>query len=252
MKRNSDRAARAWGVSVELNVDLGEGVKVAMELIPPGEFLMGSAGRGEDSGPQHRVRITRPFYIGKYEVTNAQWWMVMKTNPSEFKGETNPAERISWYAANAFLATAGRGLRLPTEAEWEYACRAGSAGSYCFGSESARLGQDGWIFGNCGMKTHPVGGKKPNAWGLYDVHGNVWEWCSDYYGRHYYAQSPLADPQGPATGKTRSKRGGCWLCAPGYCATSYRAWDIPAHNLNLYGFRLARNLHAPAPAPEPR
>jgi formylglycine-generating enzyme required for sulfatase activity len=169
-----------------------------------------------DEKPQHRVRITKPFYLGKYLVTQEQWEAVMGNNPSHFKGPKNPVEQVSWDDCQQFLRQAQRevGVRggkfqLPTEAQWEYACRAGSTTRYCFGDDESGLGEYAWYDKNSGNKTHPVGEKKPNAWGLYDMHGNVWEWCQDWYDGGYYANSPTDDPTGP--GSNRVLRGGSWF-----------------------------------------
>jgi len=171
----------------ELVVDLGGGVKLEMVLIPAGEFLMGSPDSDKDAfdyeKPRHRVRITKPFYLGKYLVTQEQWQAVMGNNPSYFAGRRkNPVEQVSWDDCQKFLGKLngkfgeGRGrFQLPTEAQWEYACRAGSRTRFCFGDGEDNLGEYAWFGNNSGIEgTHPVGKKKPNAWGLYDIHGNVW------------------------------------------------------------------------------
>ncbi len=213
----------------ELAVDLGGGVNLTLCWIPPGEFLMGSPkgeeDRNEDEGPQHRVTISRGFWMGKYPVTQTQWQQLMGSNPSAFKkeggilglGGTNqperPVEKISWTQAKAFCkqlkSRTGlisdleeRTVRLPTEAEWEYACRAGTTGPY-----AGRLNQMGWCDENSGATTHPVGRKDSNSWGLNDMHGNVWEWCED--GKRAYTSSAHTDPLGPA-GALRVLRGGSW------------------------------------------
>ena len=156
-------------------------------LIPAGTFMMGSEKGYADEKPQHRVTISRPFYLGKYEVTQAQWEAVMGNNPSRFDGRNNPVEQVSWEDVRVFIArlNAHEGhtrYRLPTEAEWEYAARAGSTSAYSFGDDAARLGQYAWYGDNSGKTTHPVGQKLPNAWGLHDMHGNVWEWVQGWYG----------------------------------------------------------------------
>ena len=169
------------------------------------------------------MRITKPFYLGKYLVTQEQWEAVMGNNPSNFKGPKNPVEKVSWDDCQEFLeqaqcedsaARAGK-FRLPTEAQWEYACRAGARRSIASATTSRGWANTRGTTTNSGSKTHPVGEKKPNAWGLYDMHGNVWEWCQDWYDGGYYAKSPTDDPAGPATGSDRVDRGGGWNAAPG-------------------------------------
>jgi formylglycine-generating enzyme required for sulfatase activity len=168
-------------------------------LIPAGSFTMGSNDGDSDEKPPHTVTISRPFYIGKYEVTQKQWVIIMGNNPSGFKGGNNPVENVSWNDVQEFIRklNAKEGTtayRLPTEAEWEYACRAGSTTKYCFGNDKSQLGQYAWYEKNSDNKTHPVGQLQANAWGLYDMHGNVWEWCEDWYGEDYYSSSPSTDP----------------------------------------------------------
>jgi formylglycine-generating enzyme required for sulfatase activity len=209
--------------------------------IEPGEFMMGSESGDADADekPVHRVRISRPFEMGKYEVTQAQWEAVTGSNPSYFKGADLPVERVSWDDAQQFIQKLnaqndGHIYRLPTEAEWEYACRAGSTGDY-----AGNLDAMGWYDKNSGHKTNPVGQKQPNAWGLYDMHGNVWEWCQDWYGENYYAQSPGADPQGPASGSGRVTRGGGWIGPAAHCRSAFRIRNAAGFRYIL-GFRLAR------------
>ena len=228
------------------------GMKLA--LIPAGDFLMGSPdsdmSKSPDEIPQHRVRITRPFYLGVCPVTQAEYERVMGVNPSNFKyaGPTAPVEKVSWEDAQEFCRRlselsaeleAGRVYRLPTEAEWEYACRAGSQTVYSFGGSAASLGDYAWYKGNSNNTTHAVGQKRANAWGLYDMHGNVWEWCSDWYNRGYYANSPVDDPSRPTAGSRRVGRGGGWLSDAGLCRSAARLGDTPGFRIFYLGFRLA-------------
>jgi formylglycine-generating enzyme required for sulfatase activity len=197
----------------ELNSDAG----IAFVQIQPGQYMMGcSVGDidcNADERPIHQVQITKPFQIGKFEVTQAQWQSVMGSNPSTIKGDDRPVETISKDEAHEFLnrlnaRNDGFRYRLPTEAEWEYAARAGTAGSY-----TGKLDEVAWYNGNSEDETHPVGQKKPNAWGLYDMEGNVKEWVEDYYSATYYSNSPAVDPTGPPGGRGggrggRGRRGG--------------------------------------------
>ncbi len=198
------------------SIDLGDGVAMRFVLIPAGSFVMGSPDNTgeEDEWPQHKVAITRPFYLGQFEVTQAQWEKVMGGNPSEFQGAQRPVDHVSWNDCQRFLeklaTRTGRTFALPTEAQWEYACRAGSTTPWSFGDRAASAGDYAWLGENSGGRTHDVGGKKPNAWGLYDMHGNVWEWCADFYEKHAYARSAPSDPPGPAQSEGHILRGGAW------------------------------------------
>jgi len=220
------------------------GMKLA--YIPPGRFLMGSPptekNRDPDEGPQHSVEISKGFYIGVTEVTQAQWQAVMGSNNSYFKGENLPAEMLSWEQAAEFCrrlsALENKTYRLPTEAEWEYACRAGSTGRFCFGESDSALGEYAWFAENSDSTTHPVATKRPNAYGLYDMHGNVWEWCSDWYDPNYYARSPATDPCGPATGQYRVLRGGSRAHYGRYCRSANRRWVSPTISSSIDGFRV--------------
>jgi formylglycine-generating enzyme required for sulfatase activity len=247
----------------QLTIDVPGGVKMEFVLIPAGEFIMGSPeaerqaalaemkdgwekDRIPTESPQHKVKINGPFYLGKYEVTQAQWQAVIGNNPSKYQGPTNPVEQVSWEDIQPFLAKLNtlferKGMRftLPTEAQWEYACRAGTTTAFCFGDDAALLNEYGWYTSNSGRKTHPVGQGKPNAWGLFDMHGNVWEWCADWYGEDYYAQSAPVDPVGPPGGSGRVFRGGAWDRAPGLCRAAFRYLDGPGHRFGNLGFRLA-------------
>ena len=220
--------------------------------IPPGEFIMGSIG-GHLDEQQHRVRITKPFEMGIFEVTQSQWEAVVRSahpspekaapdsdNPSHFKGPTLPVESVSWNDVQRFLRALNTrdgkyDYRLPTEAEWEYACRAGSTGDY-----SGSLAEMAWYEANSGGETRPAGQKMPNAWGLYDMHGNVAEWVQDWYGFDYYDASPATDPVGPGSGSYRGFRGGGWLATAEASRSAARAFNFPGDGYYNVGFRLVR------------
>ena len=230
-----------------LTLDLGNGVKMKLVRIPAGRFVMGSpqteTGREGHEGPQHWVKISKPFYMGVAEVTQKEYAAVMGTNPSKFSGTNRPVERVSWGDAVEFCRKLSektkRKVRLPTEAEWEYACRAGTKTAYSFGGDVGKLGHYAWHSGNSAKQTHGVGQKKPNAWGLYDMHGNVWEWCADWYGESYYRSSPGTDPQGPGSGKDRVHRGGSWWHdPPWYCRSAFRNVRVPDTRFCTLGFRV--------------
>ena len=212
-------------------------------LIPAGEFQMGStSGTGHDL--VHTVRISKPFYLGLHEVTQGQWEAVMGNNPSYFKVDANrPVETVSWEEVQKFIdklnaREGGILYRLPTEAEWEYAARAGSTTTYSFGDDSGQLGKYAWFAANALHTTHPVGKLQPNAWGLYDMHGNVWEWVQDWHGT--YTTEPVTDPQGPASGLLRVSRGGGWQFTAWYCQSAYRYRLAPGNRMAFLGFRLLR------------
>ncbi len=235
------------------------GMKLA--LIPAGEFLMGSPDLDKDADvnekPQHRVRIAKPFYLGVYPVTQSEYERVMGENPSWFcksgtgKGKIGqqdtsqfPVEHVLWKSAVEFCKRLSKKeneeYRLPTEAQQEYAGRAGSTTMWCYGDKESVLGKYAWFDGNAGRRTHPVGQKKPNAWGLYDMHGNVWEWCSDWYAEDYYRISPPEDPTGAATDSGRVIRGGCWLNPAEGCRSAYRINRSPGFRAGSLGFRVTR------------
>jgi formylglycine-generating enzyme required for sulfatase activity len=220
-----------------------------LKLLPAGNFTMGE---GSDA---HQVTLTKPFYLGIYEVTQEEYQRVMGSNPSHFKGARNPVAQVSWDDAVEFCRKlsampeekkAGRAYRLPTEAEWEYACRAGSTTEYCFGDNESQLGEYAWFDKNAGSKTHPVGEKKPNAWGLYDMHGNVWEWCSDWYSE--YPKGAVSDPVGPREGSDRVFRGGSWRYGAAFCRSAFRYWYSPSYRYHDDGFRVA--LSSPSGIPQ--
>ena len=217
-----------------------KGVKLEMIYIPGGEFTMGS--NFLDESPPHRVKLS-PFYIGKYQITQAQWKAVMGINPSHFKGGDLPAENALWDNVVKFCEAvskrSGKTYRLPTEAEWEYACRAGSNTKYCFGDYEESLGDYAWYSENSGAQIHPVGQKKPNAWGLYDMHGNVWECCEDVWHRGY--DGAPTDGSAWLSGGTpsiRVLRGGSYS-SPGGCSRSaYRSFTVVRFYLRTAGFRV--------------
>ncbi len=228
-----------------VTLDLGGGVTMELVRIPAGSFMMGSENGFSDERPVHSVTISRDFYIGRYEVTQAQWRAVMGNNPSSFSGcDTCPVERVSWGDIAGFNTAlsnrTGYGLRLPTEAEWEYAARAGTTTEYSFGDDSGNLGDYAWYGSNSGWQTHEVGGKLPNPWGLYDMHGNVWEWCEDWYSDGYYAISPGSDPTGPVSGSGRVLRGGSWdLDGLNILRSAHRSGGRPGERDYRDGFRVA-------------
>jgi formylglycine-generating enzyme required for sulfatase activity len=204
--------------------------------IPAGTFLMG------EQGKQHQVTLTKDFYMARYPVTQALWQVIMGNNPSHFKGKNHPVEKVSWGDAQEFITklnerTRENRYRLPTEAEWEYACRSGSSETYCFGDDKKLLGEYAWYSNNSDQKTHAVGEKKPNAWGLYDMHGNVWEWCQDWY--KGYSPGSVIDPVGPSSGSYRVGRGGSWNYDAGYCQSAYRLSLGPGYRPSNFGLRLA-------------
>jgi formylglycine-generating enzyme required for sulfatase activity len=228
-----------------ITVKLPRGTTMEFALIPAGKFLMGSpgteVGRYPDEGPKRTVSITCPFYIGIHEVTQEQYIAITGVAPSKFKGNAKPAEYVSWDDAVDFCKQAtrktGRSIRLPTEAEWEYACRAGGARSFSFGDDDRDLAKHAWFRGNSDRCTHTVGEKLPNAWGLYDMHGNVAEWCADRYAPKY-DENTKTDPQGPSAGQFRVVRGGAWLSEAKQCRSAARDWRLPGHRFSFLGFRV--------------
>ncbi|MCY2930141.1 MAG: formylglycine-generating enzyme family protein [Planctomycetota bacterium] len=233
-----------------ITLELGKGVAMRLVLIPAGNFVMGSPGTEDDrlpnEGPQRVVTIIKPFYMGVFdEVTQDQYQTVMGNNPSAFKDAKNPVEQVSWNDAVEFdkklSAKTGKKVRLPTEAQWEYACRAGTKTRFGFGDKDADLGNYAWSSANSGGRTHPVGQKKPNAWGLYDMHGNVWEWCSDWFADSY-ANAGTRDTQGVASGTLRVLRGGSWYGNPLFCRSARRNGNSPGSRHGSYGFRVAVDL----------
>ena len=229
--------------------DLGNGVKLEMIAIPGGSFQMGSEDF-RDTEPVHQVALS-PFHIGKFQVTQAQWQAVMGNNPSHFKSNNLPVEQVSWQDAFEFCLKlsdkTGNEYRLPTEAEWEYACRAGSTGKYCFGDDDPLLNDYAWYQSNSDGKPHLVGEKKANGWGLHDMHGNIWEWCSDWYSDYYYGeltrQGEAVNPQGPVNGEYRVLRGGSWYSEPLALRAASRNCINTASRVNFISFRVVVCRH---------
>jgi formylglycine-generating enzyme required for sulfatase activity len=227
------------------------GMKLA--LIPPGQFLMGSPEfeEGRQSNEMlHQVRITKPFYLGVYEVTQEEYNLVVGSNPSYFKGGKRPVELVSWEQAVEFCrklsAKEGQEYRLPTEAEWEYACRAGTITPFSFGTkldwDQANCIGNGPLFitGPSKRETVRVGSYQPNGFGLCDMHGNVWEWCADLFDEKYFAASPVDDPPGPTEGSFRVFRGSAWDSNAWECRTAVRDHSSDSWTFFNLGFRVAR------------
>ena len=221
-------------------VTLPGGATMEMIWCAPGTFKMGSPigekGRFSDE-MQHSVTLTKGFWLGKYEVTQRQWESVMRSNHSRFKGADNPMENVSWYDCEAFAKRVGTAFggkaRLPTEAEWEYACRAGGDAPF---SGSGVVSEMAWYEANSDHQTHEVGRNKPNAWGFYDMHGNVLEWCSDWFSN---PTGDAIDPKGPPSGSFKALRGGCWFSLDSDCRCAYRLKREPNLRNCIFGFRLA-------------
>ena len=230
-----------------------------MVRIPAGEFLMGSDLGNTDEAPAHRVSITRELEISKFEVTQAQWQTVMtnphskagavhpteegaqaSNSPSHFKGDSLPVDNVSWDDIQVFLKRLNardskHTYRLPSEAEWEYACKAGKTGE-----DPKHLSAIAWYKENSEERTQPVGQKEANAWGLFDMYGNVAEWVQDWYAPDFYAGSPASNPSGPEAGEYRVYRGGCWFDADKYCRATVRRFDFPVSRFYNVGFRVVR------------
>jgi formylglycine-generating enzyme required for sulfatase activity len=190
----------------------------------------------------HEVVIRQPFLMGRYPVGQAEYEQVMGHNPSHFKGDRLPVENVTWQEASEFCKRVSvrtqRAVRLPTEAEWEYACRATTRSRFCAGDYDLDLERVAWFRGTSGNTTHTVGDKEANLFGLGDMHGNVAEWCQDWFAENYYAQSPGCDPPGPATGTSRVVRGGNWSSAPASCRSAARDRYRPVNRYDVVGFRI--------------
>jgi formylglycine-generating enzyme required for sulfatase activity len=229
-----------------------------MRWIKPGKFMMGSpedeAGQWDDESPQHEVELTQGFWLADTPCTQEMWMAVMKgNNPSKFQGDIHPVEQVSWEDCKQWLhqlneVHPGFSALLPTETQWEYACRSGSTSEYCFGAEDKEMEKYAWYRENSDVKTHPVGEKLPNAWGLYDVHGNVWEWCSDWFGK--YTQYTQSDPTGPTKGSYRVVRGGSWSVPARILRSACRSRYDPGDRDYNVGFRLAGSALGAEPIEE--
>lgn len=241
---------------------------IEMVLVPAGSFQMGDEKGEADEKPVHKVNIAA-FVMDKYEVTQKNFQALMGKNPSKSKTPEKPVEQVNWFDAISYcnmrstkegLETCydltkqtcnfdATGYRLPTEAEWEYACRGGTATRYSFGDEASKLGQFGWSKDNSGGAPHPVGQKQPNAFGLYDMHGNISEWCQDFYDKGYYANAPAENPRGPASANTCVLRGGSWNSPADSCRAATRNSETPkfadaCFGADTYGFRCVRKPSA--------
>ncbi len=244
-------AASDAPAAVPENKTFSNSLGMQFKLIPAGSFTMGSpeseAGRGCGER-QHEVTLSRDYYMGVYEVTQGEWKRVMGENPSCFTGDRNPVEQVSWEDCQEFVAKlneeykeeleqklgAGWRYRLPSESEWEYACRGGTTTAY---GGTGNLDTMGWYGSNSGSKTHAVGGKQPNGYGLYDMHGNVWEWCSDWYGDN--PSGSVTDPSGADSGSNRVYRGGSWNNLAAYCRSALRNYITPTYRYYNLGVRLS-------------
>lgn len=244
---------------IRINNSIINSIGMEFVLIPAGEFNMGSPTREKRrklwESPVHRVSIKKSFYLGKYPVTQEQWSKVMGNNPSYFRGEKHPVENISWEEAQAFIrklnAVENTGeknsvYRLPAEAEWEYAARAGTTGSYFFGDYEPKITEYAWFLGNSILETHPVGLKKSNPWGLYDIYGNVGEWVQDEY--HISYKGAPSDGRAwessfPAISvPVRIRRGGGWNGSAGCCRSAERLFAAQDRKLNSLGFRVVKEV----------
>ncbi|VVB94638.1 Hercynine oxygenase [uncultured archaeon] len=247
--------------SVESQETFVNSIGIEFVQIPAGEFNMGSSENyqnktgKDDERPLHHVVLSKSFYMGKYEVTQKQWREVMGTEPSLYKGDDLPVDQVSWGDVHEFIKKLNEKegtnkYRLPSEAEWEYSARAGTTTKYSFGDDEFKLNDYAWYFGNSGPlglfilgpKTHPVGHRKPNAWGLYDMYGNAWEWVQDKYHSNYSGAPADGSAWESGSSSNRIARGGGFLTYPIGCRSAYRGPDFPSDRTGGLGFRLLRDL----------
>lgn len=259
---NAVEKQKMWASYMKIPVEWTNPVGIKFVLIPAGEFMMGADSRN-NSRPVHRIRIEYPFYAGVNPVLQGEWEKVMGgENPSKFQSRKksglfkqvnqtlpdHPVESVSWHDAKGFLKSLNDAentnkYRLPTEAEWEYLCRAGSTSSYFFGERQSQLGAYAWFKNNSEGRTHPVGKLTPNEWELHDTLGNVWEWCEDWFDENFYGVSPRSYPRGPASGTLKAARGGCWNYDGDLCTSSTRGFVDPEKRYNYLGFRVVKSIY---------
>ena len=268
-----NNASKAPDVNVSLPKTIATKSGIDMVVIPAGSFEMGSKTGRADEQPPHTVWVDS-FLMDKTEMTQAVWEKIGKgaamSNPSSFKGPDLPVNNVPWTKAALFCNARSKyegmkpcyneddascdfdadGYRLPTEAEWEYACRAGTTTDYSFGNDVRKLGDVGWFADNAGKKTHPVAQKKANPWGLFDMQGNVAEWCQDVYHKEYYTTSPDKNPRGPKEGSENALRGGSWKSASDALRSAYRLGENPGFGdaclaPDAIGFRCVRKAPNP-------
>ena len=239
------RASRQINASYSNGVLTVNGVRYEFALVEAGTFTMGAtAEQGSDAydneKPAHQVTLTKDYYMGKTEVTQALWKAVMGNNPAGFKGDNRPVEQVSWNDCQEFIrklnSLTGKTFRLPTEAEWEFAARGGNNSRHYKYSGSDNLHDVAWYYDNSSNTTHDVATKQPNELGIYDMSGNVWEWCQDRYGA--YSSNAQYDPAGPMSGSYRVSRGGSWVSVASYCRSSIRISSDPDGRGSYLGFRL--------------
>ena len=236
-RRNNTSHSGSTSSTVSLSAELNKLIN-NMVYVSGGTFIMGGD-ESSDQTPTHSVTLSS-YYICKYEVTQALWRAVMGSNPSKFKGDNLPVEQVSWNDCQTFInrlnSYTGRNFRLPTEAEWEFAARGGNYSRHYKYSGSNYIGDVAWYTDNSGNRTHPVGTKQANELGLYDMSGNVWEWCSDWYGS--YSSYSQSNPTGATSGFGRVERGGNWCGLARYCCSSHRSYYAPGNSFDDLGLRL--------------